>query len=772
MRNSRTILEFDAVLNQVASFAVTSKAKNQILQLQLSTSHQFITEQLTLVDQAIKLTYSFGPIPLENIHDITQALTIALKDATLSIESIYQIGSQNEAIKKINNYKKNVNFETSPLIKQLVEKLALIDSLKKEIDRCISPSLTINDNASPQLNSIRKEIIRKESEVRKRLEAYLSKHPEELSDTIITLRNDRLVIPVKASFKFKFGGIIHDQSDSGQTFFVEPEEVVLINAQISTLKFQEADEIEKILFGLSQMIKANAPALSTNLEILTILDFNFAKAKYAKSNNAMVAKILDSQAIELISARHPLLDKNKVIANNFYLGNQEKNIILITGPNTGGKTVALKTVGLLAMMNQACLPIPVDSKAELGVFKEFFVDIGDDQSIAFELSTFSSHLTKLIEIINKVDSKSLVLVDELGGGTDPRQGEALAMTILDYFNKSKALVMATTHYYNLKTFAIESGYITNASMLFDETNILPTYKLKYGIAGKSYAFEISEKLGFRSDLINQAKRYYNKFESESDILIKKLEIEVKEYETKVKENENLKSKLEKQSLAQNELIKRLEKQNEDLKEKANEKIEELVLEALEKIEEVVNKITKQPSEDLKMHEWIEAKGQLKKMLGSESKETVVFNGKFEVNQKVYAPKLKKSGVIERVNSNQSYSVSFGNLSVTLMATELELDHTKDPKQKVVLKTTRGLSHVSIELNLIGQRVDEALINLRKYLDNARVAHYKTVRIIHGFGTGALRNAVHDYLSSQSFVSEFRLGGESEGGHGATVVTLK
>jgi DNA mismatch repair protein MutS2 len=772
MRNSQTILEFDVVLSKIAAFSVSAKARVKILNLAIQTDFELIKHQLELVDQALKITYSFGPIPLEAIHDITQPLEIAFKDGILTVEQLYHISAQDYTIKKILNYQKMVKFDNSPLIKRIIDLLQLLPTLKNEFDRCISPNLTLNDHASQELLRIRKEIIKKESEVRRKLESYLAKHADLLSDSIITIRNERLVIPIKAAYKFKFGGIIHDQSDSGQTFYVEPEDVVLINAQLNSLRFQESDEIEKILFGLSQMVKANYDAIFLNFEQLTSLDFIFAKAKYAKDNNAMVATLSPTQNLELINARHPLLDKRKVVANNFYLGGTEQKIVLITGPNTGGKTVALKTVGLLAMMNQAGLPITVDSKAILPIFNAFFVDIGDDQSIQHELSTFSSHLTKLIEIIDEVDAKSLVLVDELGGGTDPRQGEALAMTILEFFHKQQALVMATTHYYNLKTFAIQSGYITNASMAFDENKIIPTYKLKYGIAGKSYAFEISEKLGFRNELISRAKEYYQKFENESDLLIKKLESEVLSYDQKILDINNQQHQIEQEKAAIIKAKEALLKQRDSLNERAQEQVEELVYEALEKIEDIVKQITSQPSEDLKMHQWIEAKAKLQELLNKDEKKTLIVSQSLTINDIVYVPKLKKNGTIIRVNKDQTYLVGIGNLSLELSGDELEKIQEKRQQPKVMLKSSRGISNLSLELNLIGQRVDEAMVNLRKYLDSARVAHYQNVRIIHGFGTGALRNAVHEYLDTQKYIKDYRLGGESEGGHGATVVTLK
>lgn len=772
MRNSEAILEFNLVLNQIASFALTSLAKEQLLNLKISYDKNYIKDQLGLLDQAIGLTYKFGSVPLESIHDIRSYLGVASKDGTLNPEQLYRIGSQAEAIKKIINYKKNVNFESAQRIKILIDKLVALSDLQLKIDKCIGPNLEIKDQASPELASIRKDIIKKESEVRRKLETYISRNSEFLSDSIITIRNDRLVIPVKATYKFKFGGIIHDQSDSGQTFYVEPEEVVLINAQLSSLKFQESDEIDRILFGLSQLVKADHDVLLFNLELLTLLDFTFSKAKYAKENNALVADISDKQIVKIIKARHPLIDKKKIVANDFYIGDSENKIILITGPNTGGKTVALKTVGLLAMMNQACLPLTVDIEASLGIFDNFFVDIGDDQSLQHELSTFSSHLTKIIEIIEKVSDKSLVLVDELGGGTDPRQGEALAMTILEYFNNKQCLVLATTHYYNLKTFAIEEGYITNASMAFDEKKIIPTYQLRYGVPGKSYAFEISKKLGLNQLIINRAKEYQKRFDSESDNLLKQLDKKLIDAEIKNLELSKKIDTLNDQVDINKKLQSKLDSEIKDLNIKAEAKVEELVFEALEKIEEIVDKVKSQPSDELKMHQWIDAKSKLKSLIKEDIEKLDDFNDNFEIGETVFVTKLNKAGTIIRASSKNTFMVAVGNISLEVKTGEISKHQIEKRKSNVSIKTNRSLMQVGLELNLIGQRVDEALISLANYIDSARLAHYQSVRIIHGFGTGALRKAVHNYLDSQRFIKDYRLGGEAEGGHGATVVSLK
>jgi DNA mismatch repair protein MutS2 len=772
MRNSEAILEFNLVLNQIATFALTSLAKEQLLNLKINYNKNYIKDQLELLDQAIGLTYKFGPIPLDSIHDIRVYLGIASKDGTLTPESLYRIGSQTDAIKKIINYKKNVNFEKAQRIKTIIEQLAALTELQISIDKCIGPNLELRDQASSELARIRKDIIKKESEVRRKLESYISRNAEFLSDSIITIRNDRLVIPVKATYKFKFGGIIHDQSDSGQTFYVEPEEVVLINAQLSSLKFQESDEIDRILFALSQLVKTNHDVLLLNFELLTLLDFTFAKAKYAKENNAIVAEVVGQQIVKMIKARHPLIDKKKIVANDFYIGEQENKIILITGPNTGGKTVALKTVGLLAMMNQACLPLTVDIEVKLGIFDNFFVDIGDDQSLQHELSTFSSHLIKIIEIIENVTAKSLVLVDELGGGTDPRQGEALAMTILEYFNKKQCLVLATTHYYNLKTFAIEEGYITNSSMAFDEAKIIPTYQLRYGIAGKSYAFEISKKLGLNESIISRAQEYQKRFDSESDNLLKQLDKKLAEAELKnIELSKNLES-LNIQLDTNNKLQSKLETELKELNNKAEDKVEELVFEALEQIEQIVDKVRSQPSDELKMHQWIEAKSKLKGLLKEDSEKNELVSKTFEVNETVFVTKLNKIGTIVRLSSKNTYMVAVGNISLEVKANEISKHKVEKRKTNVSLRTNQGLGRVGLELNLIGQRVDEALVNLASYIDSARIAHYQSIRIIHGFGTGALRKAVHNYLDSQRYIKDYRLGGEAEGGHGATVVSLK
>jgi DNA mismatch repair protein MutS2 len=371
-----------------------------------------------------------------------------------------------------------------------------------------------------------------------------------------------------------------------------------------------------------------------------------------------------------------------------------------------------------------------------------------------------------------VTDKSLVLVDELGGGTDPRQGEALAMTILEYFNKKQCLVLATTHYYNLKTFAIEEGYITNSSMAFDEAKIIPTYQLRYGIAGKSYAFEISKKLGLNQAIISRAQEYQKRFDSESDNLLKKLDKKLSEAELKNLELNNSLVSLNLQLDTNKNLQTKLEADLRELKNNAEAKVEELVYEALEQIEQIVDKVKSQPSDELKMHQWIEAKSKLKGLLKEDSEKNELLNNSFEVNETVFVTKLNKSGTIERISSKNTYMVAVGNISLEVKANEISKHKAEKRKTNVSIRSNRSLGHVGLELNLIGQRVDEALVNLASYIDSARLAHYQSVRIIHGFGTGALRKAVHNYLDSQRFIKDYRLGGEAEGGHGATVVSLK
>ncbi|MDD3383276.1 MAG: endonuclease MutS2 [Bacilli bacterium] len=771
MRSINEILEFNTVLEKLANFAVTLSAKTKIINLEVSTDYYYIEEELKKTEEILNITYKYGKCPIDFIHEILPSLDRAYKGGNLSIEELYHISIQAEGISRIKSFAKSIEMTNIDNFNYICNSLNPIMELKKEVERCISPTLTIYDNASSVLSNIRKEIKNKENEIRKTLNKYLKNNEDYLSDLLITIRNDRLVIPVKSAHKYAFGGIIHDQSDSGQTFFVEPEEVVSINSKLQVLKHKESEEIEKIIQGLTDIVRKNYEDFKRNFELIVELDFLFAKGAYGKQINAKIAELSNNKEIFLIKARHPLLDFKKVIANDFKIGNNFKNILLVTGPNTGGKTVSLKTVGLLVMMNQAGLAIPVDFEAKLSVFSNIFVDIGDEQSIEQSLSTFSSHLRKIINIVDAVDENSLIIVDELGGGTDPRQGEALAMSILDYFHGKNALVLATTHYSNLKKFAIDEGYIANASLMFDSDKIEPKYKLIYDVSGKSYAFEISQRLGLRKSIIEEALKYYKKYSSQSDIMIEKLEEAVSEVDSQKRNIEIEKSELNDKIIEYNLKLQELSKEKEKIKEESNEEIKKIVSNAEEEINKIINELKSIPNDEIKMHQWIQTKHRIKNMIDTNESDIPKSNEDFSINEIVFLPMLNKTARVVRINKDD-YGVEVGNVMLNINKNQLQKYNKKLEKPKITIVSKAKKEKTLSECNLIGMHIDEALVVLDKYLDDALLMHYKFVRIIHGSGTGVLRKAVHKFLDNKNFIESYRLGGAGEGGVGATVVTFK
>lgn len=771
MNDAYLKLELNLILNKLKEFALTPMAKYRISELDVSFDYYKIEEDLQITDEALRIISHIGRCPMDFIHDVNLAINKAYKGGVLTCEELYRISSQTQGVLRIESFYNSLNLENLTHFSYFVNSLTPCKYLSNRIDKCISSSLEVMDEASSELKKIRREIRSKENEVKRVMERYAKSNAEYLADSIVTMRNDRLVIPVKASHKYSVDGIIHDESSSRQTAYIEPSSVVLLNSQLVSLKQLEKEEIERILRELSKLVKEEYENLHTNMKMIEEIDFMFAKGAYGNSLDAKVATLSKENVIRFHGARHPLLDRKTVIANDFYLGKDEPNIYLITGPNTGGKTVALKTVGLLVLMNQCGLAIPVNFEATLGVFEKFFVDIGDEQSIEKSLSTFSSHMVKLIDFANECDSNSLIIVDEIGGGTDPKEGEALAMAFIKSFYKAGSMVLASTHYSNLKTFAIEEGYISNASMIFDQEALKPTYKLKKGVVGKSYAFEIAKNLGLSSYIIEDAKKYKEHYSSKADLLLDELEKKQEEIYVKEDEINEIKAKLE-SSLKEIELEKEKIKQLEiNIKEKAQAQIDELVSDALFEVQEMLDELKAKDKEQIKMHELINAKRKLNDF-NYEDEEEEKSNKEFKVNDLVFVKSLNKQGKITRVN-NDNCVVIVNGMNITVKKSDLNEAKVKIENQKEKKKqTSSSLRYVPVEINLLGMHVDEALIAVEKYLDSCSLVHHKQVRIIHGHGTGALRTAIGEYLKKSKYVESYRLGGPGEGGVGATVVTLR
>lgn len=769
MKNKYEILEFNLIIENIKKYAKTEMGKKKVDNLKHLPSFYDVKDALNETDEALQIIYAYGPLPLNGIFDILSDLEKVKKDFVLDIENIYRISRNIELSYEIIKFKEELPLKNCEIFNDYVNQIRYFEYIKKKIDECISPSLDIYDNATSELKRIRREIKKLETEIKSKVDSFIINNSSYLNDSLVTYRNDRLVVPVKASYKYQIKGIIHDESQSRQTSYVEPDFVIELNSKIYKLKQEEHDEVIKILKGLCSLIKEESDALIINQKIYEKLDFMFAKGMYGKEIKGQVPILKEGKSFICFNgARHPLLDKNKVVSNNISLG-IDKDIIIVSGPNAGGKTVYLKTIGLLSLMALSGLAISVDGKCEMTYLSDIFLDIGDEQSISQSLSTFSSHISKLINIIDNIDENSLVLLDEIGGGTDPKEGEALAMAIIDYIHKRKTLGVITTHYSNLKTFAIEKNYIENASMLFDEENLTPLYKIVIGESGKSYAYDISKKLGLDNFILENAKKYQEYYSLEQDKLIEKLENELKDLRLR---EENLLKEIESNKLLQKELENKnneITKKLQEIEESAQDQIDEKIIDALEEIDNIVNEIKN--NENVKMNQWIDAKKKIKEFHKEEKEEVKDNHEKLEVDDYVLVTTINKIGRITRI-TNDKYTVNVNGLSLTLNKNKLQyVEPKKEENKKSNIKIGSGLKHVNYELNIIGLTVEEAMPKVIKHLDDAKVVHLKQIRIIHGFGTGALRNAVHEYLKRQKGI-EYRFGGPQEGGQGATIVSIK
>ena len=686
-----------------------------------------------------------------------------------------------------------------------------IPSLSAEIRRCIVTEDQVADDASPALRKVRREIQQTGDRVHQQLAKMVnSTYSAYLQDNVITMRGDRYCIPVKAEYKSQVPGLIHDQSSSGSTLFIEPAAVVTLNNQLRELALQEKKEIEKILAALSEEAGNHLMELKDNSKNMTQLDFIFARADLAMEQNAVRPVFNDKYYINILRGRHPLIDPKKVVPIDVELGS-DYDMIIITGPNTGGKTVTLKTVGLFELMGMAGLHIPAGDRSELSLFREVFADIGDEQSIEQSLSTFSSHMTTIVDIFRRVDRQCLCLFDELGAGTDPTEGAALAISILNFCHVRKIRTLATTHYAELKAYAMRTEGIVNASCEFNVETLQPTYHLMVGVPGKSNAFAISQKLGLPNYIIETAKEQLSQDAKNFEDLLAELEQARQQLRREKEESDRIRSNLEQERKKQLDREKQFEKRREELLQKANEEARDILAKAKEEADQAISDLRKAAQGG-------KHGGDLSSM---ERTRTALRNKVNEKNSKVSfqkkeAPagrKLKASdlhvgdkikvismGLVGTVSTlpdkNNKVNVRCGILQSKVDLSDLQLiaedaygnpvnaakqsgsaikrafrDADKASSSGKDMDLSRG-SSVSTELNLLGMTTDDAVYAVDKYLDDARVAHLQSVRIVHGKGTGALRNAVHAYLRKQKWIKSFRLGDFGEGDAGVTIVTLR
>nr|WP_300816541.1 endonuclease MutS2 [uncultured Acetatifactor sp.] len=821
-------LEYNKIIELLANKANSAPGKKLCRELVPSTDLGEIRRNQRQTADALRRLFRFGSTSFGNNKDLGYSIRSLEVGSTLSILELLNIASMLDNVARIKAYGRQdrndgraggrasgndrdsdrdrrggspePEEEARDTLDEYFELLTPLTGLANEIHRCILSEEEIADDASPKLKNIRRSMLQTGDKIHGQLTSMLTgSYRTYLQDAVITMRNNRYCIPIKAEYKGQINGMVHDQSATGSTYFVEPAAVVELNNKLRELELEEKEEIGRILAELSAQAGAHTEELADDLKIMTLLDFIFAKAELAMDMNATEPVFNDDRSINIRKGRHPLLDKKKVVPIDIHLG-RDFDLLVITGPNTGGKTVSLKTVGLFTLMGQAGLHIPALDRSELSIFTEVYADIGDEQSIEQSLSTFSSHMKSIVHILNHADADSLCLFDELGAGTDPTEGAALAIAVLNYLHDRGIRTMATTHYSELKIYALSTSFVENACCEFNVETLQPTYRLLIGIPGKSNAFAISAKLGLSEEIIDAAREQIGKedktFEDviadleQSRITIEKEQLEIARHKESIRLlQEQLQQKNDKIDQAKDRILR-----------EANEKAREILQEAKEVADETIRDFHKAGAgADIRE---LEKKRQKVRDKISEKNDHLSVGGSLSLNGGLKAPekkaidpkKLKKGDAVKIVSMGLTGTVSTlpdakGALFVqcgiirthtnvkdliyvqeeTVTTPRLQRSGGGDRSGKMKMSKTMS---ISTEINLLGKTVDEALALLDKYLDDAYLAHLPSVRVVHGKGTGALRNAVHGHLKRLKYVKEYRLGEYGEGDSGVTIVTFK
>ena len=784
-KNSLKKLEFNKILEILSSFAVTDKGKKLSLNLVPYTKKDDTIKAQNETKEALTLLYRKGSIPLTaELSDISEYILLLEKNNFLSAKALLDIANVLKTSRLLKEYYFENPLNETDALNNYFNNLYTNNKIEHTISSAIIDENTISDDASSNLMSIRRNIRKVNQEIRNKLQSLLSS--KFLQEPIITIKNNRFVVPVKNEYKANVNGFVHDISTSGSTVFIEPMNVFELNNKLSDLKNEEIIEIEKILQKLSSLLFDLVGEIKNAFNLIGLIDFIFAKAKYAKEINGIYPIISDKKVINLIEARHPLIDKNKVVPITLSLG-EKYTCLVITGPNTGGKTVTLKTVGLLCLMGMAGLHIPAKEKSSIYVFDNIFADIGDEQSIQESLSTFSSHMVNVVNITISATKDSLVLLDELGSGTDPLEGASLATSILEFLSNKDILTVSTTHYQEIKHFAMVNDKFENASCEFDINTLSPTYRLLIGVPGKSNAFEISKKLGLNDEILSRAKSFMTDESINIEELLKniydnKLLIE-KEKEKILKDSEEI-EKI-KNSL-QNEKDDISSKKSEIIS-KAKEKAKNIILEAKEDANEILKEMesSKDTKKLNKLRKDLNDKLENYKK-NSETTSNNIQNSLSKEDAKngveVFIPSLNQSGIIvSNLSTSNKVMVQIGNIKMNFDISNLikksnsSTTTSTNNLSKVAnysKKTSFTPRDVSTEINVIGYNVEEAIFVIDKFLDNACMSKLETVRIVHGKGTGILGKGIQKFLKSNPHVKSFRYGTFGEGEMGVTVVELK
>lgn len=777
-------LEFNKIKEILSTFSCTYIGKEYCANLFPTNIKEDVKYSLKETQEAVNLISRNSCPSFYEIADISINLKNLESNNTLSIKSLLELTTILKLANELKEYfnKDFIENNDYPILCNLFIDLYSNKNIIEKINLCIIDENTIDDKASKSLSSIRKKQKNLEQNIRNKLSQMIhySTYSKFIQDSLVTIRNDRFVIPVKEEYRSQIKGFVHDISNAGSTVFIEPISIFEMNNELNQLKIDENIEIEKILKDLSSLFYPYIEQLKMDSDLIGKLDFIFAKAKFSNSLNAITPIINDKKEINLINARHPLIDKNKVVPISVNIGNTF-SVLLITGPNTGGKTVTLKTIGLLSCMACSGLNIPADEHSSIYVFDEIYTDIGDDQSISDSLSTFSSHMTNIVEITKKVTQNSLVLVDELGSGTDPIEGANLAISILEFFKNKKCITIATTHYQELKQYALVTNDFENASVEFDVNTLSPTYKLLVGIPGKSNAFAISKKLGLSDNIINKAKSLMSSDAVNIEELLKTI------YDDKSlieKEKEEIQKQLNQINLLRKSLERDnslLKQQELDLINNAKTKARNILLDAKEEATNIIkqlnnskdsnqiNTLRNKLNTDIKNIKITNSKNSSKEHIPSEE---------IKPNMEVYIPTFNKNGIIlSHVNKSNEVQVQIGNIKTNININNIEKISTSN-KTNETSNTNLGYTKISkaknikSEINVIGLNVEEAIFVVDKFLDDCSLAKLQNVRIVHGKGTGKLRTGIHSFLKNNPHVKSFRLGTYGEGEMGVTVVELK
>ena len=780
-------LEYDQILQKLSEYCHTYIGKEIALNLEPSSDKEMVRRLLKETSQAVSLIDRNSTPPISEIADIRVYIKMLESSNTLTAKALLDVCNilniANELKTYFSNFMDNESYET---IRIYFDSLYVNSSIVDKIKNSIIDSETIADNASSTLSSIRRHIRQAEQDIKNKLNQILhSSYSKYMQENVVTIRNDRFVIPVKQEYRSQIKGFVHDTSSTGSTVFIEPISVFETNNTINNLKVDETAEIERILQNLSSLLFPYTEELINNLEAIGNLDFIFAKAKYSNSIIGTTPIINDEKYVNLIKARHPLINPSSVVPISISIG-KEYSLLIITGPNTGGKTVSLKTTGLLIAMGCSGLNIPAEEKSSIYVFDEIYADIGDDQSIADSLSTFSSHMKNISNIVNTATSNSLILVDELGSGTDPLEGANLAISILEYFKENDILALATTHYQELKKYALITDKVQNASVEFDIENLKPTYKLMIGIPGKSNAFAISEKLGLKKEIIKNAQRLLDKKDIDFEEILKSI------YDDKNK-IEHDKEQIEK-NLHQVELLKeslkrddtRVREQEKEIINKAKLEARNILLNAKDDATSMISKMKEISETYTELKELNNMRNSLNNSIknislsGNDELSIIPLDeSEITIGAKVFVSTLGQNGIIlSKISKSKEVQVQIGliktnvNIKFLEKPKNLKDDLTKNPVSSYSTKGVSKTKSANSEINVIGLTVDEAIPLVDKFIDDCFLAKLQTARIVHGKGTGKLREGIHSFLKKNKRVKSYRIGTYGEGEMGVTIVELK